>query len=432
MDNQGNRPGNWLHRISKIQKETMWAGISKIITLAFFIATNALLARRLGVEVFGKWSYFFSMFTIVYFFSDLGINASIKVFVARGQREGYLKNCLRTGFTIKVVVCIAFACLLLLVSDNLASMMDRPQMGALFKWASLLLIAQGLLEFVKQVYQGLHRIRFNAIVSTLEFGMKFLGVVFFVIIGSTLVDVLHVFIWGSAAAAVVGLWLLYSVFYRRASSQESERLASRIARYATPLFLISVGSAITMELDSVMLGKMASDAEVGIFAPAKQISMKFVHISAVLAMGSLPFFADMSEEKRPELLRLMNKLLKLTMVIFSLVVVGILGLGWFIVPLLYGEDFAPSSLTLSLLTPYILFRGVSPIVSGIMDYRGKATRRALNLGLSMILHILLNLWLIPKYGANGSAIATSISYFPYALLTYIEARRSLSSAKKRA
>jgi O-antigen/teichoic acid export membrane protein len=44
----------------------------------------------------------------------------------------------------------------------------------------------------------------------------------------------------------------------------------------------------------------------------------------------------------------------------------------------------------------------------------------------MALNIILNILLIPKYGAIGASIATSIAYTPYVILNWLEVRKILN------
>jgi O-antigen/teichoic acid export membrane protein len=67
--------------------------------------------------------------------------------------------------------------------------------------------------------------------------------------------------------------------------------------------------------------------------------------------------------------------------------------------------------------------GMSIILSSFLDYIGKAKKRAYNISVTIILNIGLNIILIPRYGATGAAIATSVSYLPYVILNWLEVRK---------
>jgi len=45
----------------------------------------------------------------------------------------------------------------------------------------------------------------------------------------------------------------------------------------------------------------------------------------------------------------------------------------------------------------------------------------------MVLNIILNLILIPRYGAVGASIGTSIAYLPYVILNWLECKKVLDT-----
>ena len=95
---------------------------------------------------------------------------------------------------------------------------------------------------------------------------------------------------------------------------------------------------------------------------------------------------------------------------------------WF-VPLLFGEAYTASVLPLQILTAWIVMTSFNIFFNALLDYRGLARRRALNFLLTLAATVGLNLVLIPRYGALGAALSTSLAYAPYLVLNGLEARR---------
>ena len=70
---------------------------------------------------------------------------------------------------------------------------------------------------------------------------------------------------------------------------------------------------------------------------------------------------------------------------------------------IFGPEFAGVGVPMRILTPFIFVMSVSRVFTGILDYRGRAWVRAGYLALSVLLNFALNLVLIPKFGAAGTA-----------------------------
>ena len=67
---------------NKLAKETWWSLINKGFVFVSFYVVNYVLARKFGVELYGKWSFLWAFLSIISVFSFLGINTSAKKFFA--------------------------------------------------------------------------------------------------------------------------------------------------------------------------------------------------------------------------------------------------------------------------------------------------------------------------------------------------------------
>ena len=90
---------------------------------------------------------------------------------------------------------------------------------------------------------------------------------------------------------------------------------------------------------------------------------------------------------------------------------GGIGVGlWFfsdtIITLIYGEKFYPSISVLNILVFAFFLFFMNFLLSNILITSGREKLNACNLVIATVLNILLNLALIPEYGAEGAAWAT--------------------------
>jgi len=72
---------------------------------------------------------------------------------------------------------------------------------------------------------------------------------------------------------------------------------------------------------------------------------------------------------------------------------------------------------------WIVMTSFTIFYNALLDYQGLAKRRALNFMLTLVATIVLNLVLIPRYGALGAAISTTTAYAPYLILNGLEAKK---------
>ncbi len=389
------------------------------------MVTNILLARALGKQQFGAWNYLFSFMTLFCLLADGGISGASRAWVAKAQYEGNIKSVLRCAVLMRLLVSLFAASLLAALAGILARAIERPDFLVPLRLASFFVLAQGGCDFLKAVFEGLHRNRFTFIVSITEQIGK-VGFAFAMCYATAHIEILvSGFAAVSAVASAMGLVFLYHGFYKPVPMGDAEPVLRPMLRYAAPLFVVSLGASLCLEMGTLMLGYLAGDEQVAVFAPAKQLTMKAFHIGAILSAGTAPVFANLAAEQLPYLRSLMNRLLMIILAVFALLSLFFVVFARPIIAVLYGPQYQDGALCLRLMTPFMVAMGVSSLVQLIMDYRGRAVRRAINLSCSIILGLLLNYLLIPRYWAVGTALATSLSFLPYVILNWLEARSSL-------
>jgi len=409
----------------KLYKETFWSFTSKGITFVLFFMLNVYLARKLGVNQFGVWSFFFSVLTIIMLISYLGINTSVKKFIAQYNKTEYITSVIRDSIKLRLVFSILFALILFIIAKPVANIINRPELAPLFTLASPLVILATFTEFLKRVFEGLHRIKFNLIINILEFGLKLAIVAWLFQVSVSLSNIINSYLIATFFASTTGIILLYLNFYKPARNQKTINFSKKILKYSIPLLVINLGFLIATEVDTFLLGMLSTNEQVGLFAVAKQIANKLPHISTAIAMGTMPIFAKLNDQNRKKLKKLFYQLLKLNALIYGVIAGIIIGLSWWFMPLIFGENFQGSALPLQILVIYTVGFSFSILLSNFLNYQGLAKKRAINLTITVILNIGLNCFLIPRYGAVGAAIGTSVSYLPYVILNWLEVKSVL-------
>lgn len=411
---------------NKILKETGWSILAKAVTFVFFIGLNIFLARYLGPEDFGRWTFFYSTLNIVLLVSHFGINASAKKYLAQFNQTDKLGSILRSSLKIRIIYSILFVLVFLYISGPLAEGLKRPDFARLFILALPLIFFSGLVEFFKHAFEGLHRLKYAFYVTLSEHGLKLLITLTILLVANNLAAIVHSFTLALAAASLTGFLIYYYLFYKR-NRIGRESFETDIIKYSIPLFLVSAGFAIVLELDVVMMGILSVDKEVGIYSVAKQIVVKLPHLAFAIALGSMPVFARLNAGNKEELKRLLNRLLLVNTIIFGLISLLILTASSFFIPMIFGEEYRASVTPLMILVPYLILVSYSVFFSSFLDYQGKAAKRALNLAITILLNVLLNIILIPAYGAAGAAMGTSVSFIPYLFLNWWEVKKILRS-----
>ena len=94
-------------------------------------------------------------------------------------------------------------------------------------------------------------------------------------------------------------------------------------------------------------------------------------------------------------------------------------LGNWLLVLLYGEEFSDSGIPFSILLVGMVFTAMSQLFSIMLFSKGKNNIALIANSIGLFFTVILDIVLIPRYGINGAAAATSLSYFfLFAFLLY--------------
>jgi len=409
---------------NKLFKETSWSFLSKIVALVLFFLINVFLARSLGVEMFGLWSFFLSVITLVSVVSYFGVNDSTKKFVAQYNKTNSLRGVLISSLKLRFLFSLLFSLILLLFYKQLVLILNRPGLEVLFLYGIPLVFLTGLAEYLKAVFIGLHRLKYNFIMSASEYGLKLGLIILFFLFSNTLISIINSFVIAMVITTLIGFYLLYFNFYKEIP-ESNKKFTKEILAYSYPFIFISFGFLALTELNTIMIGLFSTTTEVGIYAIANQIT-KLSQVSLAISMGIMPIFAKLNKKNKKELGKKFYAVLKINLLLSLLIVLTVLFLSPVFVPLIFGDKYISSVLPMQILSIYLLISSTSIILSSLLDYLGKAKIRAVNISITIILNITLNLLLIPKYGAIGAAIAVSTSYLPYLILNWLEVKKQFN------
>lgn len=176
------------------------------------------------------------------------------------------------------------------------------------------------------------------------------------------------------------------------------------------LVLSAALSIIYFKIDIVMLGQSAGDGEVGIYSVAVRLSEVWYFIPVAIATSVFPALIKSREKGEKVYNARMQQLYDF------LAWLG-LAVGLFftffsnrVILVVFGEQYSAAGpiLTVHIWAGVFVFLKVA--MSRWLLNEGKLTFLFISSGLGAIVNVGLNLYLIPRYGGMGAAVATVISY----------------------
>lgn len=213
------------------------------------------------------------------------------------------------------------------------------------------------------------------------------------------------------ALGAVGLFLAFRFGGNAwgALKPAAARMAS-LLKECWPLLLSGMAIMLYMRIDQVMLAELVGEQEVGLYSAAIRLSEVWYAIPMVIVSSVMPGLTE-ARSHSVELYhhRLQELFTNLARVAYLLAFPMTI-LASPLIYCLYGEAYGAAApiLAVHIWAAVFVFLGVARGIYSVNEGLIKIVMAGTMCG--AVLNILLNLLLIPRYGALGAAIATTLAY----------------------
>jgi O-antigen/teichoic acid export membrane protein len=419
-----NRVISWIKTpgFQKYFKSTGWLFSAKIISLVLSFFVVAMVARYLGPTNYGTLSYAISFVGIFSFLANIGIDSVLqRDLVKYPNRESEL---LGTSITMRILASIIATTIVIATTfisgEEVINRNIIIIIAISFIFQSFSLVNYSFLTRVESKYTSIGTIAVAIILSILKIAIILTGkgLYYFAAI-YTLEPILY---------AVVFIYFFKRFYGSPFKWRFDMSLAKEMLREALPLMVANVFILIYSRIDQVMLKHFIDVKAVGLYDAAVRLSELWYFIPSIIVTSLAPAIINAKDNEDKTMYA--KRLLRLTffLVIFSTVVALVVSLfAKLIMGIIFGQAFITGYTALQL----YVWSGVGISVGLILNQflvTEKMTYAVLYISIiGMALNVTLNLVLIPRYGINGSALATLISYIvgPLSVLTLPKARKSL-------
>jgi O-antigen/teichoic acid export membrane protein len=173
-------------------------------------------------------------------------------------------------------------------------------------------------------------------------------------------------------------------------------------------WLGNLASFLNFRLDQILMGFISTSAALGVYAVAVNGSEILLYVPGAVATALLPSLARSTEpeQQQARTLRSFRVLVLLTLV--SGTVLG--AVGTVLLPLLFGRPFEPSVLPFLVLLPGAIGYAASRVFAGALFARSRPGRSSVAPVVTLVVGLVLDVLLIPTFGAVGAAIAATVGF----------------------
>ncbi len=380
--------------------------ISKLCLLALF----AIAARYIGVAGFGKYTFALSFTALFTILGDMGLNMLAIREVARDrfQIHRYLGNVaiLKTILSLVAVGIIFLAINFLNYPSDTTKVVYIIGSGVFF-----LSLSQAL----RWCFQAFQKMEYEALVNIAE-GVIMLGFGFPALyLGKGVIGLA----WAYFLTYIIIFIFSFLIIIKKFAKPKFEidfSFWKYLMKAAIPVGLATVFFTIYSNLDTVLLSLMKGDEPVGWYNAGYKLVNTIRFFPTMFFWAIFPVMSEFYKSSIESLKKVFRKSIQYLFLLILPAGVGTTILAPKIIPLFFGEGFEPAILVLQILIWVVVLISLSRVATYCLVAIDKQKITIYIFGIGLVINIILNLILIPKFSYIGAAIAIITAEFIILLL----------------
>lgn len=402
--------------------------------LAFAVAV--VLARTLGPEGYGVYSFALAILMLTAIPAQVGVPQLIVRETAKAQADGdygLMRGLWRWGniavalFSLAALLVMGGILLFTDVGGDGARVTTLTVGLALIPLIALANVRGACLRGLRKVVQG--QLPESIVRPALLLALVVIWATFIVPEeGMKAQQAMGLYVTAAVAAFGTGVWLLRrmrpaDLTDRPVPSYES----SAWRRAVIPLALVTGLQLINNFVDLVILGFFHTNEEVGIYRAVSQIAVLSYFGFQAMNQVLQPHFSRLhrTDQDGTETLWLIRFSSRLLFLLSGPLVIIYALFGKEIIAIFFGEAYLVGHAALVALSFGLVFKSIYGVVATAMNMAGHERKVAYVVLVSVILNILLNLVFVPIFGMNGAAISTATSFVVLGIALRLIAMRVL-------
>lgn len=374
------------------------------------------LARTLGVEAFGIYTFVFAVIKILAIPTELGLPNLLIRFIAQYHVQKNWKKIkgLLKFTTIAVIIISTVVISFTLISVNTGVLDLAIDKRETFMWGLALLPILALGSIRGASLRGLRYIILGLIPESLLRHAFFLGLlfIFFKLNDGNLsaAQSMSYQFFAALGAYLVGAFLLLKFLPTEAKKAKPKYELKKWIKVALPFLIIGGIQIIMGRIDVVILGILRTPIEVGIYEVAYKVAgLVFFSLSAITFVVGPYFSRYYSNNDVENLQKIATFSVLFSSIIAVLIALLLTMFGELFLGLIFGEEFQSSYKPMVILIIAQLYTVMVGSVATLLNMAGLERKVLVTMLLACIVNIALNLIFIPLIGVEGAALTSLIT-----------------------
>jgi len=387
----------------RVAKNTAVLLTSKFVSKPIYLIYIFIVARTLGVEEFGTYSFCLTFAAFFVVLADFGLKTPVQRAIARDRDKTslYFVNALVIK-TVLVIVTVAVFHIAVRWFDY----------GSLYGPVLYIAMAFVLVDSGTQMFYNVFRahevMHYEAFVGVVQLLLMLLITIAVIELGHGLTAILLVVL-----ACVLLAFLFNAAVYVKRFSTGGGRFEWPVARDFLKMALVfGVGSGfytLYSKIDILMLERMVGQRSVGLYAASYTLLENLDVISIAYMAAFMPYLFKVYPVSKEKAMSACGRSIGYLLAAGFPFAIGLTFFSKEVIMLLYGSAFVSTAPALEFLVWVLPVKYTFIVLAVLLITLDREVTGIYTGFVGVVANILLNLWLIPLYTHTGAAVATLVT-----------------------
>ncbi|PIE81835.1 MAG: hypothetical protein CSA11_02905 [Chloroflexi bacterium] len=410
-----------MNTVQRLLSNVTLAFIANVMVKASSSLLFIFIGRNLGAANAGIYNLGVTYFTIAMALSAWGLHELLirEVATRREQSGHYLLNYLVMRWVLSSA---AYGILLLLLRFLLPY---SEEIETVIRILALAIFPEATFSMLQALFVAHERLLVPTSAAFVNSVLKLGGGLWFLFQGHPVSTIAWVIPIGSTISLLVFIPALVRLFQsvpQQVTAQLSIKFNIAQLKYTPGFILIGIFSTLDFQIDALLISLLLTKSDIGWYGGAQTVMLAFWMIPVAIRTAIYPVMARYYQENPEKLAWFYRRANQYLLLAVLPMATGICLLADPIIHIIFGQGFKPAADVLQWMIWAVVFAFLNVPSARLLIVYNHQHQAGWMTGLSMITNVILNIWLLPRYGIVGAGIARTLAsgVFFGALYFYVQ------------
>ena len=383
-------------------KNSLYTLISNIIIICIGFFTSWVISRTLGAELQGVYNLAILIPNLMYNFLNFGQDTSTMFFLSNKtiNKSDLIDNMIPVSIFYTIISTLLGTLFIFLLKDSMFTEVSNNTLIFALIISPLTFLNNNLTAVLKSEGEFFSVNKVQVINKIIYF---LICTILFFIVDVNIVIFANII---SLSMSIISLWKKIGI--KGIRIKFNKEYQKKNISYGFKSYLANMITFLNYRLDTFIIKALSkSTMAVGQYGVSVTLAEQVWVFASAISSVMFPYITSIENDEDKS--KVTSLTFKIVMVVTFMAII-VLFFSSNLIRFVYGEDYYGSIIPLKILLIGVFSLSLGKILANDIASRGKPELNALSNLMGLLVNVIFNILLIPRFGIAGAAMATSISY----------------------